>query len=177
MKVDRLKTLSKAEIPQIAENLTENDVNMLIEQLAEKEDRIRYPAFLLLKEHSQKSPLVYRHWDTLENKLESTNSYQRSIGLMLVAENVRWDKDGKFAKIIGKYLGCCSDEKFITARQAIQGLASVIAATDAYSDRIRLHLENFISEKYPENQQKLLKKDVLRIMEAINKQSQSVKTR
>jgi len=31
---------------------------------------------------------------------------------MLIAENVRWDKEGKFGKTLNKYLECCSDEKF-----------------------------------------------------------------
>ncbi len=176
MQIDRLKTLSKTEIPQIAKNLAENDIDMLMERLSEKDDKIRYNAFLLLKEHSKKSRSVYGHWDSLENKLESANSYQRSIGLMLVAENVRWDKDGKFAKTIDKYLGCCSDEKFITARQAIQGLANIVATTDAYNDQIRLYFANFVPEKYPENQQRLLKKDILTVISAIDKQNQSAET-
>jgi len=30
---------------------------------------------------------------------------------MLIAENVRWDKESKFRGVIEKYFRCCTDEK------------------------------------------------------------------
>jgi hypothetical protein len=32
------------------------------------------------------------------------SSYQRSLGLMLISENVRWDKEDKFGSICSDYL-------------------------------------------------------------------------
>jgi hypothetical protein len=116
--------------------------------LAEKDDALRYNAFLLLKAHSRVSPSVYEYWDELEKKLDSPNSYQRSLGLMLIAENVRWDKGGKFGITISKYLSCCTDEKFITARQAIRGLENVIGATDEYGEKIRQNLTGLSLAQY-----------------------------
>jgi hypothetical protein len=116
---------------------------------------------------------VYEYWSELEKKLESTNSYQRSLGIMLIAENVRWDKDGKFRDTISSYLRCCSDEKFITARQAIQGLAVVLNTTDEYDNEIKQSLVHLPLSQYKENQQKLLNKDIsnmLKIIENKNKQ-------
>jgi hypothetical protein len=169
MDVNGLRALSKVEIPQLAKNLALKDIGFLIECLAEKDENIRYPAFLLLQASSREFPFVYRYWDVLESKLGSDNSYQRSSGLKLISENLRWDKDGKFAKTLNKYLSCCADEKFITARQAIQGLANIITATSAYNDEIKRNLTNLPLGKYKASQQKLLRKDVSSIIEVIDK--------
>jgi hypothetical protein len=168
MNLEKLKNLAKDQIPQEAKNLTSSDVAFLIETLAEKDDTVRYSAFLLLQAHSRLSPLVYPFWSVLEEKLGSDNSYQRSLGLMLIAENVRWDSEGKFAKTINQYLKCCTDEKFITARQAILGLANVAKATDAYNVKIQQYLSGLDLAKYKENQQKLLKKDAASILKIIS---------
>jgi hypothetical protein len=164
---DELKALPKDQIPAVAKTLPESDIQLLVETLSETEDKLRYNAFLLLQAHSQEQPFVYAYWDVLENKLESENSYQRSIGLMLIAENVRWDKEGKFAKVLSKYMACCNDEKFITARQTIQGLETIVKATDKYNDAIKQALTNLQFSQYKENQQKLLKKDAANVLKAI----------
>ena len=169
MDIDTLKTLSKNEIPSLARKLSAEDVNFLVTTLAEKDDTLRYNAFLLLQANSRQFPLVYQHWSELEKKLESSNSYQRSIGLMLIAENVRWDKEGKFQKTIDTYLNCCTDEKFITARQAIQGLASIVKATSEYDGKIKQGLSGLPLDKYKENQQKLLRKDVANVIKIVDR--------
>jgi hypothetical protein len=166
---DQLAAIKKEEIPDQAKTLTVNDIKFLVEKLSEKDDKLRYNAFLLLQAHSKEAPSVYPHWDVLENKLASDNSYQRSLGVMLIAENVRWDSESKFAKIIGKYMACCNGEKFITARQTIQGLGTIMQSTDRYNESIKQALVNLQFTQYKDNQQKLLKKDVASILKTIKK--------
>jgi hypothetical protein len=166
-----LNALPKTEIPEKAKNLGPSDVDFLVQALAEKDEPIRYNAFLLLQANSREFPLVYAHWADFEKKLENPNSRQRGAGLMLIAENVRWDKDCKFAAAIGKYLACCVDEKFITARQAIQGLSHILASTNTYDNRIKRSLTNLSLDKYKGSQQKLLKKDVSNILKMIDDKS------
>jgi hypothetical protein len=173
MDLDALQALEKNEISQKAKKLSSNDVKFLVENLSEKDDKLRYNAFLLLQENSHQSPLVYPYWDKLEQKLESDNSYQRSIGLMLTAANVQWDKEGKFKKTISKYLDCCLDKKFITARQATQGLTYITKATDAYDDAIKQKLNGLSLAKYPENQQRLLTKDIANILKLIEQKQKT----
>lgn len=112
------------------------DVRALVELLSETDDNLRYSAFLKLQAISQKDDSVYPYWDVFVEKLNSGNSYQRSIGLMLLAENVAWDRAGRFAGVCADYLAHCNDEKFITARQCIQGLNKIIAATTEYREEI-----------------------------------------
>jgi hypothetical protein len=114
-------------------------------------------------------PSVYQFWGVLVKKLSSDNSYQRSLGVMLIAENVRWDKEGKFKDVIGRYFGCCVDEKFITSRQAIQGLGAIVEATSKYNGEIAERLANLQLGQYKENQQKLLKKDIANVLKIIKK--------
>ena len=167
MNINELKSLQKTAIPEIAKHLNENDVDFLFETLVEKDDTVRYNAFLLLQSHSKKSALVYRHWNELANKLKSDNSYQRSIGVMLLSENVKWDNERKFNVTIDSYLDCCMDEKFITARQAIQGLTKVLNASNSFDKKIKQHLSNLSLEKYKENQQKLLVKDITQTLKIL----------
>jgi hypothetical protein len=169
LNIDELKVVPKDKIAELSKALTSNDIKFLVETLSEKDDKIRYNAFLLLQAHSREQPSVYQYWDVLEGKLASENSYQRSLGVMLLSENVRWDKENKFGGVLGKYLACCSDEKFITARQAIQALATVVKSTDRYNDAIVEGLSNLQLSKYKENQLNLLKKDAANVLKAIKR--------
>ena len=147
--------------------MNENDVDFLVETLIEKDDTVRYNAFLLLQAHSKESALVYTRWKELANKLKSDNSYQRCIGVMLLSENLKWDNTCKFKETIDKYLSCCLDEKFITARQAIQGLTKILNTTKSYDEKIKLQLYNLSFEKYKVNQQSLLAKDLAQALKIL----------
>lgn len=164
MTLDNLKNLTKEQIADMAQNLTECDVQLLMEALSEKDDKMRFHAFLLLQAHSHIQPTIYDHWAVLVNKLGSDNSYQRSLGVMLIAENVRWDKEAKFRGIIEKYFACCTDQKFITSRQAIQGLGVITASTDYYNHEIRRRLMALDLRMYKEKQQKLLREDIATVL-------------
>jgi hypothetical protein len=167
MDTAQLQGLSKESISQVAKNLSDKDTDFLVASLEEKNEAARYHAFLLLQAKSRISPAVYPHWATLEEKLGCGNSYQRSLGLMLLSENVRWDSQGKFAKTLDAYMDCCMDERFITARQAIQGLANVVDATSQYNAKIKQKLTGLSFAKYKENQQSLLKRDVAAVLALI----------
>ena len=169
LNVDELKAITKDQIPIQAKSINANNIQILVETLSEKDDKLRYNAFLLLQGHSRIKPSAYAYWDVFERKLDSDNSYQRSLGVMLIAENVRWDKSGKFRGAIDKYFACCSDEKFITSRQAIQGLVAVIKATNNYNSEITERLANLQLSRYKESQQKLLKKDIAGVLKLIKK--------
>jgi hypothetical protein len=169
MNTHELKALAKTDIALVSTNLNDADINFLVETLNEKDDKLRYNAFLLLQASSRQLPSVYEFWSELEMKLDNDNSHQRSLGIMLIAENVRWDKEGRFSKTISKYLSCCKDEKFITARQTIQGLEIILKTTDKFNDLIKQRLANLQLSQYKENQQKLLSKDIANVLKIINR--------
>jgi hypothetical protein len=164
---NELKALSKDQLSVKAKTLPASDIKLLVDTLSEKDDKLRYHAFLLLQEHSRIQPSVYAYWDVLEKKLDSDNSYQRSLGVMLIAENMRWDKEDKFSRVIDKNFGCCTDEKFVTSRQAIQGLGVIVAAKSKYNGEIERRLVALQLGQYKENQQKLLRKDITGVLKLI----------
>jgi len=168
---EELKALAKTDINLASTNLNDSEINFLVETLNEKDDKLRYNAFLLLQASSRQVPYVYKYWDEFEKKLDNENSYQRSLGVMLIAENVRWDQGDKFSKTINEYLSCSTDEKFITARQTIQGLEIILKTTDKFNDTIKQRLVNLQLSHYKDNQQKLLSKDISNVLKKINRYS------
>lgn len=171
MNKDEVKVLAKTDINLASTNLNDSEINFLVETLNEKDDKLRYNAFLLLQASSRQFPYAYKYWDEFEKKLDNENSYQRSLGVMLIAENVRWDQGDKFSKTINKYLSCSTDEKFITARQTIQGLEIILKTTDKFNDTIKQRLVNLQLSHYKDNQQKLLSKDISNVLKKINRYS------
>ena len=169
MNIDELKSVEKNAISDLAKHLSESDVSFLVKMLVEKDDILRYNAFLLLQAHSKETSLVYNHWNELVDKLKSDNSYQRSIGAMLLSENVKWDSECKLSESIDTYLDCCADQKFITARQSIQGITKILNATQAYDKKIEQRLANLPLGKYKENQQKILAKDIAQALNVLDK--------
>lgn len=71
MNTDQLKALPKEHIPALSKKLASADIDFLVDLLGEKDDKLRYNAFLLLQAHSREQPSLYRYWDVLEGKLSS----------------------------------------------------------------------------------------------------------
>ncbi|MGE5578979.1 MAG: hypothetical protein ACM3WU_02945 [Bacillota bacterium] len=122
---ESLVSIPKDIVPEISETLNADDIPHLVEWLALEDDNVRYKALLLLQCRSTYASDVYPFWDVFRAKLKSNNSYQRSIGLMLMADNAKWDSAGKMEASLDDYLGLLGDEKPITVRQCIQGLSSI----------------------------------------------------
>lgn len=86
--LENIMSISKSDLQEASKALNKDDIPQMIEWLSLKEDNIRYQTFLLLQNRSLFFDDVYPYWDTFKNKLKSGNSYQRSIGIILIAENV-----------------------------------------------------------------------------------------
>lgn len=155
--------LSREDIPGKAAVLEKEDISLLVDLLNEKDDTLRYHAFLLLQNRSQISADVYPFWNELAGKLSSPNSYQRSIGLMLLADNVRWDQQGKFEPFLDTYLACVDDEKPVTVRQCVQSLARIIPSKLDLARRICDRLLSIDISMRKETQQKILLMDILAV--------------
>ena len=144
-----------------AAKLTAQDTAELVERLNAKEDQIRYPAFLLLRARSAFCADVYPYWDTLAEKLENANSYQRSIGAMLLAANARWDTQGRMRACLGRFLALLNDEKPTTIRQCAQSLTEVASAQPALAGDIIAALIGVDLLQIKETMRKLVLSDFL----------------
>ncbi len=161
---ETIQSCEKENLTELIPALNERDIAQLVGWLSEKDDNFRYKCFLLLQERSRSYADVYPYWDGLVEKLNSENSYQRSIGLMLIAENARWDAAGKFDGLIDRYLSFCDDEKPVTVRQCIQSLSSIVPYKPALNGRIVDKLLSIDLMQRKETQRKLLLMDIIQVL-------------
>lgn len=153
----------KSNLEEMSEDLAEEDLGQLVALLDSKEDDVRYPAFLLLQKRSEIKPDVYPYWVVLVRKMDDANSYQRSIGCMLIAENVRWDQENRFGGILKAYLAHCNDERFITSRQTIQSIRRWLPLHPEYFQEVADMLQSIDIGSFKETQRKLIFTDILEV--------------
>ena len=116
--------------------------------LESKDDKIRYNAFKELLEITHRNvSWVYDKWDILIDKLASDNSYQRSIGLMLLANLSKSDSENKVSSVLNNFFEHFNDEKFITSRQCIQN----VWKTAIYNDYNRKKVIGELEKTYYDN--------------------------
>ena len=144
-----------------ASALSTEDVPALVGALASAEDKIRYPAFLLLKERSATHADVYPFWDMFDAKLTDENSYQRSIGAMLLSANARHDEEGKLSQTLPRYLALLHDPKPITVRQCAQALPGILRAKPEYAGQICDAILPIPLMEYKDTMRKLILLDFL----------------
>jgi hypothetical protein len=166
---EQLQTYDREKFTEIAGTLESADIEQLVDWLNVKNDDIRYRSFLLLQSRSQQTPDVYPYWDTFVHKFNSSNSYQRSIGLMLIAENTRWDDAGKLDEIIDVYLSFVDDEKPVTVRQCIQSLVKIVPYKKNLQAIIADQLMSIDLKLRKETQRKLLLTDILTVLMLIQR--------
>jgi hypothetical protein len=120
-------SIPNGELQEASKTISQEEIFRLVEWLSLKDDAVRYRAFLLLQNRSSLLDDVYPYWDLFRSKLKSDNSYQRSIGLMLIAENAKWDAENRMDAGIDEYLSLLNDEKPITVRQCVRSLGKIAA--------------------------------------------------
>lgn len=162
--VEHLKSIGKEDVPRVAQSLAQEELTQLVEWLASKEDTIRYPAFLLLQNRSEQRDDVYPYWDQFRAKLHSQNSYQRNIGLTLIACNTTWDRDHRIDDTIEDYLSLLDDEKPITIRQCLQGLSRIVSYAPHLHSRIAERLMDVPISAIQSSMQKLILMDILNVL-------------
>jgi hypothetical protein len=139
------------------------DIDQLFESLSSKDDKIRYPAFLeLQKLTEEKVEWIYDKWYLLIEKLSSENSFQRSIGFILLANLAKSDKDHRIEGILNDLLRCTDDEKFITSRQVILNLWKVGICSLSIQAKVVAHLEKAWTENpHLKTHANLIKMDII----------------
>jgi len=161
---ESIMSIPKSDLQEASKELNKSDIPQLVEWLSLKDENIRYQAFLLLQNRSIFFNDVYPFWDTFREKLNSDNSYQRSIGLMLIAENVRWDTENRMEEIIDEYLTLLKDKKPITIRQCIQSLGKIASEKPGLNDKIASRLISFDIMAVKETMRKSILIDILNVL-------------
>lgn len=167
--LQELMSLEKESIPEASKGLSKEELSQLVELLSEKDDKIRYQALLLLQSRSEDKDDVYPYWDVFCTKLKSDNSYQRSIGLMLLADNVKWDTNNKIDAALDDYLAILTDEKPITIRQCIQSLSKLVSYKPHLAQKLADELMALDLLQVKETMRKLILMDILTVLLQIRK--------
>lgn len=144
------------------------EMEQLVAKLTFPQNKIAYGAFRELEARSQRSDEVYPYFDTFCAMLDDPNSYVRTRGLVLAAQNARWDWEEKLEAVLDAYLAHVTDEKPITARQCIQNLSAVLTAKPELGPRIRKALEQADFSRYPDSMSPLLQQDAIKILKQID---------
>ena len=164
MNLEALLALPKDELPGAAEDLTAGTIADLVDLLDEKADDVRYQALLLLTARAERFPDVLPHWSRFVVKLTSGNSYQRSIGVMMLAANARWADAGAVSACLPGCFALLSDEKPITVRQAIQALGKIARDAPSAAPQIAQALMGMDILAARETMRKLLLLDACRAL-------------
>lgn len=168
--IESIMSIDKSGLPEASKKLNRDDIPQLVEWLSLKDDNIRYQAFLLLQNRSAEFEDVYPYWDVFRDKLKSDNSYQRSIGLMLIAENAKWDAENRMEDTIDEYLELLKDEKPITVRQCIQSLGKVTPYKPDLNAKVADRLISFDIMAVKETMRKSILLDILNVLLIIRKE-------
>ena len=172
--IESIMAIDKSDIQVASKALAKDDLPQLVEWLSLKDDNIRYQTLLLLQSRSMFFDDVYPFWDTFRNKLKSDNSYQRSIGLMLVAENAKWDAQNRMEDTIDEYQALLNDEKPITIRQCIQALSKVAPFKPGLNKKIASKLISFDLMAIKETMRKSILLDILNVLLIIRKEPKTL---
>ena len=147
------------------------DVRKHIDDLSSTDDAIRLNALqTLLKLTETPVDWVYEVWEILLEKLDSENSYQRSIGIMLLCNLAKSDMEGRMKSALDRLLLYTRDEKFITSRQCLQNIWKIAAANKSNRAKVLKHLEERFLECENEKHYNLLRQDIVQSILALQKQ-------
>jgi hypothetical protein len=137
-------------------------VNQHLENLASTDDRVRMEALqALLLMTETKVDWIDDAWDLLVGKLEHENSYQRSIGIMLLCNLAKSDDRNRMSLVLPRLLAHTRDEKFITSRQCLQNIWKVAVTDPENCAAVLNHLEMRFKECDEEKHANLLRLDII----------------
>lgn len=139
-----------------------------IDDLASTDDKIRLAALQnLLRITESEVDWIYEVWDHLLEKLDHENSYQRSIGILLLCNLAKSDTEDRLKSALDRLLPHTRDEKFITSRQFIQNIWKAAATNKPNREKVLKHLEKRFVECADEKHYNLLRQDIIQSFVAL----------
>lgn len=135
------------------------NISEKVGMLSATDNNVSYKALKELIEVSKESNILYTYFDKFVDPMNDTsNSYNRTRGLRLIALNSKWDLEGKVNLIIEDYLDHIEDDKPITARQCIKDTVIIAQHKPELIDIILKYLRKF-DRVYEDSMQSLIYKD------------------
>lgn len=139
-----------------------------VTNLASTDDGIRLDALkTVLLSTENKVDWAYEMWDEMIARLDHENSYQRSIGIMVLCNLAKSDTENRLAGILERLLAHTRDEKFITSRQCLQNVWKLAAANPQAKGRVLEHLQKQFADCEGESHSNLIRLDIIQAMRQI----------
>lgn len=139
---------------------TEGTTEELVATLRSPNNQVAYRALKSLEDESEFSNAAYAYFDDFIEMMRDSNSFIRTRGLILIACNAEWDKDGKINKIIDEYLTHITDDKPITARQCVKYLPKIVKAQPQFTSQIVTSLRQADMSQYSDTMRPLVQDDI-----------------
>ncbi len=110
----------------------------LVENLASKNETLRYNSFLILNSIAEEQPkLLYQYWDTFVNYLKSEKVLQVLAGIELVSRLLPADSENRFHDIEDYYFSLINHPNIIPIRYLMLNCWRVGKSRPEYIPRIR----------------------------------------
>ena len=137
------------------------------QMLTHKHIMVYYHCYYILDRATSRNPeLFYDNWKDFEKLLDHENSYHRTIGLVMISNLIKVDKEKYFDNISDKYFMFINDEKITTARDCVVCTGKILEQRSDYIDKvIKLYLDMEKICKFKENQKALLLYDIFVIFD------------
>ncbi|MBC3516085.1 SufBD protein [Neobittarella massiliensis] len=146
----------------------------LVTGLRDKDAVYAYSCLKQLRQLSAAGDEVYGFYGDFVEMLADRSAYVRVRGLLLLADNARWDRAGKLDAVLERYLLHITDDKPTAARQCIQALPTVAAAKPHLAGRICAALRAADWRQYADSMQPLIRRDIAAALQAIEQGPGSV---
>lgn len=139
--------------------MEEAEIKRLVKDLWSHETKAAGEAWQKLSTESRESRKVEQFLPELMKMVEDENSYVRNRGLLLTAANIRGAEANFLEKNLPIYLRCLADEKAITARQCLKGLAEIAMVKPEWRETIGTAVRKMKVDQYTESMRPLIEKD------------------
>jgi hypothetical protein len=140
----------------------DKELRECFDNLGSTDDKTRLNALqAVLKITDARVDWAYEVWDNLFEKLDHENSYQRSIGILVLCNLAKSDSEHRLDASINLLLAHTRDDKFITSRQCIQNIWKTAAAGEQTRQIVLDHLERRFKECTPEKHYNLIRQDII----------------
>jgi len=198
MNEELAKEISKKDVDKdYYANLTLIDkcIHNDIVELTLNHPNAHYYGYDILETAKEMNPKIfYKHWEKFVKLLKQKNTYHREIGIVILSNLSKVDKNDKFSEIINEYLKCLYDDKISNAVYTTESLKDIIKNKPEYLDKIVNELlqhrkKTFYNEKhealleygfleiFDENYSKLMNKEIISAFILDKKESISSKTK
>lgn len=136
-----------------------------LDNLSSTNDKMRLDALqTILKITEEKVDWVYDVWNDLVSRLENENSYQRSIGIMVLCNLAKSDSENRIEVILDRILAHTRDEKFITSRQCILSVWKLAVTGSQTKAMVLAHLEKQFEDCKEDKHYNLIRLDIIQSM-------------